>query len=111
MTATGYETTITQFDGPNSVSDIYINDIADGLLPATKLFADDTSFFFVTHYVNTTVNKLNNDLAQRHRNINDLEKNSNRTQLWTFNFDPSTQAQEARHSGLHLKYLLQMQEI
>ena len=41
---------------------IYINDLTDGLSSNVKLFADDTSLFSVVHIVNTTANKLNNDL-------------------------------------------------
>ena len=43
---------------------IYINDLADGLSPNAKLFADDTSLFSVIHDVDTSANELNNDLYQ-----------------------------------------------
>ena len=43
---------------------VYVNDLADGLSSNEKLFADDTSLFPVTHDVDTSVNKLNNDLYQ-----------------------------------------------
>ena len=43
---------------------IYINDLASGLSSNAKLFADDTSLFSVTHDINTSANKLNNDSAK-----------------------------------------------
>ena len=43
---------------------IYMNDLADGLSPNAKLFADDTSLFSVIHNDDTSANQLNNDLYQ-----------------------------------------------
>ena len=43
---------------------VYINDLADRLSLNAKYFADDTSLFLVIHDVDTSVNKLNNDLYQ-----------------------------------------------
>ena len=43
---------------------IYINDLADGLSPNVKLFADDKSLFSVIHDAGTSANELNNDLYQ-----------------------------------------------
>ena len=65
---------------------VYINDLADGLSSNEKLFADDTSLFSVTHDVDTSANKLNNDLYQINK--------------WAFQWktrfipDPSRQTQE-----------------
>ena len=39
---------------------IYINDIADELLPNTKLFADETSLFTVVHNIDISAAELNN---------------------------------------------------
>ena len=65
---------------------IYINDLADGLSSIAKLFADDTSVFFVVHNSNTPAKELNNDLV----------KISNWAYQWkmTFNPDPGKQAQK-----------------
>ena len=41
---------------------IYINDLSGDLSSKAKLFADDTSLFFVTHDITTSENELNNDL-------------------------------------------------
>ena len=43
---------------------IYINDLADGFSSNAKLFADDTSLFFVVHNGITTAKELNNDLVK-----------------------------------------------
>ena len=43
---------------------VYINDLADRLSLNAQYFADDTSLFLVIHDVDTSVNKLNNDLYQ-----------------------------------------------
>ena len=40
---------------------IYVNDLADDL-SNTKLFADDTSSFYVVQNVNTSVGEVSNDL-------------------------------------------------
>ena len=63
---------------------IYINDLSDDLFSKTKLFADDTSLFSVTHYMTTFANKLNSD----------LKKNSDWAFQWkkSFNPDPSKEA-------------------
>ena len=44
---------------------IYINDLADGLSPNTKLFADDTSIFPVIHDSVITTVELNSDLSRK----------------------------------------------
>ena len=43
---------------------IYINYLSDDLITNIKLFADDTSLFFVVHDVNTSANNWNNDLSK-----------------------------------------------
>ena len=65
---------------------IYINDLDNGLSSNAKLFADNTSLFFVVHNANTTAKELNNDLV----------KISRWAYQWkmSFNPDPSKQAQE-----------------
>ena len=65
---------------------IYINDLSEDLRTAAKLFADDTSHFFIVQNVNTSANHLNSDLS----------KISNWAFQWkmSFNPDPSKQAQE-----------------
>ena len=65
---------------------VYINDLSDGLTSNPKLFADDTSLFFVIHNINSTANDLNSDLM----------KISNWAFQWKmrFNPEPNKQAQE-----------------
>ena len=65
---------------------VYINDIADGLLSNTKLFAYDTSLFPVIHDINTSANELNNDFYQ-------INKSAFQWKMG-FNPDPSKQVQE-----------------
>ena len=65
---------------------VYINDIADGLLSNTKLFAYDTSLFPVIHDINTSANELNNDFYQ-------INKSAFQWKM-SFNPDSSKQAQE-----------------
>ena len=65
---------------------IYINDLADALSSNAKLFADDTSLFFVIHNVNTTENELNNGLVK-------ISRWAYRWKM-SLNPDPSKQAQE-----------------
>ena len=62
---------------------IYINDLCGDLSSKTKLFADDTSLFNVTHNINASANELNND----------FKKISNWGFQWkiSFNLDPSKQ--------------------
>ena len=43
---------------------IYINDLSNGLNSDAKLFADDTSLFFVVHNITDSANLLNNDLSK-----------------------------------------------
>ena len=64
---------------------IYINDLTEGLTTNVKLFADDTSLFFVIHDTQLSANDLNKDLI-----IN------NWAFLWKTNFnpDPTKQAHE-----------------
>ena len=65
---------------------IYINDLSVGLSTNAKLFADNTSLFFVIHDSQTSANVLNKDLEMRH----------NWTFQWKMNFNPDSakQAQE-----------------
>ena len=65
---------------------IYINDLSGDLSSKAKLFADDTSLFFVKHDITTSANELNNN----------LKKISDWAFQWkmSFNPDPSKQAQE-----------------
>ena len=65
---------------------IYINDLSDGLKCECKLFADDTSLFFVVNDINTSASDLNED----------LEKIGNWPFKWKMNFNPgpNKQAQE-----------------
>ena len=69
---------------------LYINDLSDNLITNSKLFADDTSLFFIAHDPNATANDLNKDL----RKINDW------AYQWKMNFnpDPLKQAQEVLFS-------------
>ena len=80
---------------------IYINDLPNGLNSNVKLFADDTSLFFVVHNITDSANLLNSDLSK----INEWALQ------WKmrFNPDPIKQAQEIifsrktskrNHSGL-----------
>ena len=43
---------------------IYINDLAENLSPNPKLFADDTSLFFVVRDLNTSAIEINDDLKK-----------------------------------------------
>ena len=43
---------------------IYINFLSDNLSSNVKLFADDTSLFFVTHDVSVSTRELNGDLRK-----------------------------------------------
>ena len=43
---------------------IYINDLPNGLNSNAKLFADDTSLFFVVHNIAYSANLLNSDLSK-----------------------------------------------
>ena len=65
---------------------IYINDVLKGLSSNAKLFADDTSLFFIIHDSITTRNELNDDLV----------KINNWACQWKmcFNPEPIKQAQE-----------------
>ena len=65
---------------------IYINDLPKGLSSNAKLYADDTSLFFVIHGSSTTRNELNDDLV----------KISNWEYQWKMSFNPdlNKQAQE-----------------
>ena len=65
---------------------IYINDLSDNLASNPKLFADNTSLFFVVKNVNASNIDLNND----------LEKIGEWGFQWkmSFNPDPNKQAQE-----------------
>ena len=46
---------------------IYIRDLSEGLSSNAKLFADNTSLFFVIHNSNTSALELNSDLAKINR--------------------------------------------
>ena len=65
---------------------IYTDDLSDDLSTIAKLFADNTSLFFVVQNANTSASHLNNDLS----------KIRNWAFQWkmSFNPDPSKQAQE-----------------
>ena len=65
---------------------VYINDLSDGLTSNPKLFADDTSLFFVIHNINSTANDLNSDFMK----ISNWAFQSN----MRFNPEPNKQAQE-----------------
>ena len=43
---------------------IYINDLAENLSQNPKLFADDTSLFFVVRDLNTSAIEINDDLKK-----------------------------------------------
>ena len=43
---------------------IYINDLSVDITSTAKLFADDTSLFFIIHDAKTTTNELNKDLQK-----------------------------------------------
>ena len=43
---------------------IYINDLSNDIKSKCKLFADDTSLFFVVHDVDTSADDLNHDLEK-----------------------------------------------
>ena len=43
---------------------VCINDLTEGLSSNAKLFADDMSFFFVVHDMQTSANNLNKDLEK-----------------------------------------------
>ena len=43
---------------------IYINDLSDDLSTTPKLFADDTSLFFIVQNVYISASHLNNDLSK-----------------------------------------------
>ena len=43
---------------------IYINDLPNGLNSNAKLFADDTSLFFVVHNIAYSASLLNSDLSK-----------------------------------------------
>ena len=58
---------------------IYINDLTEGLAANVKLFADDTSLFYIVHDNQTSANDLNKDL----KIIN------NWTFQWKMNFNPN----------------------
>ena len=62
---------------------IYINDLPKGLSSNAKLYADDTSLFFVIHGSSTTRNELNDDLV----------KISNWEYQWKMSFNPDLNKQ------------------
>ena len=43
---------------------IYIIDLSRDLFSKAKFFAEDTSLFYMVHDMNTSANKLNNDLTK-----------------------------------------------
>ena len=65
---------------------IYINDLGSNLSSTVKLFADDTSVFFIVHDIDLSSKQLNDD----------LKKVSDWAYQWkmSFNADLSKQAQE-----------------
>ena len=62
---------------------IYINDLSNNLSSNVKLFADNTSLFFVTHHVNVSPRVLNVD----------LKKIRNWTFQWKLSFNPDVNKQ------------------
>ena len=82
---------------------IYINDLPDGFSSNAKLFADDTSLFFVVHDVHSSASDLNKDL----KTINEWPFQ------WkmSFNPDPNKQPHELFFTWKsknirHLDYLI-----
>ena len=75
---------------------IYINDLAEGISSATKLFADDTSLFSVVNDIDQSANQMNMD----------LEKISLLAYQWKMYFNPaiSKQAQEVIISKKNLNF-------
>ena len=65
---------------------IYINNLSEGLSSNTKLLADDTSLFSVTHDINTSALELNSNLAKIKRWALPWKMN--------FNRNPKKEAQE-----------------
>ena len=65
---------------------IYINDLSNVFKSKCKLFADDTSLFFVVHEIDTSANDLNHDLEK----ISQLPFQSK----MKFNVDSIKQAEE-----------------
>ena len=65
---------------------IFINDASDNLVSNPKLFADDTSLFWVVQNITLSANNLNDD----------LKKINKWTFQWkmSFNLDPKKQAQK-----------------
>ena len=66
---------------------MYINDLTENLSSNPKLFADDTSLFFVVHDLNTFANKINDDLRK-------IEAWSSYQWKMSFNPNPLKQAQK-----------------
>ena len=56
---------------------IYINDLSDNLSSNVKLLADDKSLFSVTHDVNVSARKLNDDLRKISKWAFQWKKSSN----------------------------------
>ena len=65
---------------------VYINDLPNGLIPNTKLFANDTPLFTIVKDKNESANVLNNDLSLISRWAYDWKM--------LFNPDPKKPAQE-----------------
>ena len=63
---------------------IYINDLAEDISSTTKLFADDTSLFYVVNNINESVNQINMD----------LEKISLWAYQWKMSFNPDISKQD-----------------
>ena len=108
---------------------IYINDLSEDLRTAAKLFADDTSHFFIVQNVNTSANHLNSDLSkisnwafQRKRSFNPdpskhaqkgiLSRKAQRTchRSIYFNSKSVKQVPSQKHLGLILDNKLNFQE-
>ena len=104
---------------------IYVNDLPNSLKSECKLFADDTSLFFVAHDVNTSASDVNNnlklisdwdfqwkmsfnpDFSKQAQEIIFSKKNMNPNVY--FNNIPVSSASVHKHLGMFLDYKLKLQ--
>ena len=77
-------------------SDIYINDLPDGLKSNVKLFANDTSLFLVVKNKEESASDLTNDLDMISKQIYNWKM--------SFNSDPKKPAREVLFSRKKPKY-------